>query len=147
MGKKRPPLPKSDRQDNSLPGRVLDINDLSQMEVEISKAEIPLVIDFWAPSCAPCREMAGIFETAAGVYSDKVQFARVNTQACPQITQSFNIRRIPTLAVFYQGEIFDVRVGLTSEARLNAMVRRVLNKHEGITLLDRIKRFWANISQ
>jgi len=123
--------------------RVLDINGVSQMEAELSDFSAPLIIDFWAPWWAPCRAMAKTFEAAAEAYSGKVRFARVNTQANSQIAKNFNIRGIPTMAVFYRGEIFDVRVGVTSVAKLNAIVRRVLNKHEGITLLDRIKKLWS----
>lgn len=124
------------------PAQVLDITGLSQLEKELADTASPILIDFWAPWCSPCQRMLPIFEAAADRYQGKVRFARVNVQASPQIAREFNIRLIPTLAVFYQGEVFDVRTGLTSEGRLRAMVRRVIRKQGGTTLLDRIKGLW-----
>lgn len=121
---------------------MLDITGLSQFEKELENTGSPLVIDFWAPWCVPCQRMIPVFEAAAEMYQGRVRFARVNVQASPQVARELNIRLIPTLAVFYQGEVYDVRTGLTSKKRLETMVNRVLRTQDGVTLLERIKRLW-----
>jgi thioredoxin-like negative regulator of GroEL len=86
--------------------------------------------------------MTPIFEEAAEAYENSVKFVKVNTQANPQIMEQLNIRNIPTLVVFYRGEVFDVRVGVTPKPALQKMLRRVLDKHEGVGLVDKVRRLW-----
>jgi thioredoxin 1 len=128
--------------EKSGPKLVENIAGSAQWRELVLDSQEPVVVDFWATWCAPCRAMAPIFERVAKTYDGSVKFAKVNTQSTPQIARELNIRSIPTLIIFYRGEVFDVSIGLTSEDRLRKMIRRVLDKHEGVGFLEKAKRLW-----
>jgi thioredoxin 2 len=69
----------------------------------VERSDIPLLVDFWAPWCGPCKMMAPQFEQAARLLEPKVRLAKVNTEAEPQLAARFGIRSIPTLALFQGG--------------------------------------------
>src|SRR5262245_66513404 len=80
-----------------------DVTD-SSFEAEVIKAERPVLVDFWAPWCGPCRMVAPIVEELAGEYEGKVDFYKLNTDENPQVSAQFGIRSIPSLLVFKGGE-------------------------------------------
>jgi thioredoxin 2 len=78
--------------------------DLKGLIKMIQKADLPVVIDFWAPWCGPCKSFTPTFEKASIMFGGKVVFVKINTQEFPQASSQFNIRGIPTLLIFTNGK-------------------------------------------
>ena len=74
-----------------------------QFEAFVQRTELPVLVDFWAPWCGPCRAMAPHFERAARELKDSVRLVKVNTEEAPQLAARYNIRSIPTLILFRSG--------------------------------------------
>jgi thioredoxin 2 len=74
-----------------------------QFEAFVQRTELPVLADFWAPWCGPCRAMAPHFERAAEALKDRVRLVKVNTEDAPQLAARYGIRAIPTLVLFRNG--------------------------------------------
>ena len=102
-----------------------DVTD-SDFEQEVLKAAKPVLVDFWAPWCGPCRMVAPIVEELADEYAGKVDFVKMNTDDNPNTAIKYGIRSIPTLLVFKGGEpvgqIFGFRPKSDLKKRLDAVV-------------------------
>ena len=77
--------------------------DMNSFDQHIVRSQIPVLVDFWAPWCGPCRMMAPAYEQAAGLLEPQVRVAKLNTEEAQALAARFNIRSIPTLALFVGG--------------------------------------------
>lgn len=122
------------------PGPVLRIRNQRHFEEQVLGSPLPVVVDFWADWCGPCKLMAPIFEKSAAHWQGRVLFAKLNTEQVPAVAKALQITSIPTLLVFLDGEVVDVRIGATPASSLDAMAQRVLDKQQGIGFFARLKR-------
>lgn len=110
---------------SSKKGGVLHLNSTSFKEVLKSESR-PVLVDFWAEWCTPCRLLSPIFEKLAEKYSDKIVFAKVNVDECPDLAEEYGIMAIPTLILFENGVEIERVVGLVPEKRLESLIKKYL---------------------
>ena len=100
-----------------------NITELNSSNFEAAlTASVPVVVDFWAPWCGPCKAIAPILEELATELGDAVKICKVNVDNNSEIAGRFEIRAIPTILVFKNGAVSDTIVGLTSKDDLKAKI-------------------------
>ena len=98
-------------------GQYLELTD-SNFEEEVLRADKPVLVDFWAEWCAPCRMIAPIVEELANEYHDNLLVGKVNVDNNPQIWMNYGIRSIPTLLIFKGGKAVDQIIGAVPKKTL-----------------------------
>jgi len=105
-------------------GNVIELNDAS-FDKTVHGSDIPVLVDFWAPWCGPCKMMAPILEEIADDYSEKAKICKLNTDDARDSAMEFNISAIPTIILFKDGQVQKKWVGLTSKKDLTAAIDEI----------------------
>jgi thioredoxin 1 len=98
----------------------------SNFDSEVTKSAIPVVADFWAEWCGPCKMIAPILKELAKDYKDKIKIAKIDVDAEGELAQQFNIVSIPTILVFNKGQVVKQQIGAVPRQALEKMIKEVL---------------------
>lgn len=98
----------------------------SSFENDVLKSELPVLIDFWAVWCAPCRAIAPHVDALATEYAGKLRVGKLDIDANPQVPSQFEVRSIPTLLLFKGGKVVGQLVGAVPRAKLDDFVKKAL---------------------
>ncbi len=101
--------------------QILYVTD-DTFEAEVIKSSNPVLVDYWAEWCGPCKMIAPILEEIAGEYTGKVTIAKLNIDENPQTPPKYGIRGIPTLMLFKDGNVEATKVGALSKSQLTAFL-------------------------
>jgi thioredoxin 1 len=104
---------------------LLQVND-KNFSREVLNSDLPVLVDFWATWCGPCRSIGPIVEELAKDYTGKVKMTKLNVDENPATPSQYGVRGIPTLILFKGGKILDQIVGAVPKARLVAMIEKSL---------------------
>ena len=105
-------------------GRVTELSD-GDFDNTVVQAEVPVLVDFWSPTCAPCRSLAPILEELAEENEGDATIAKVNTAQYPALVTKFGIDTLPTLLFFYQGRVVERMVGVQSKHKLQTALDEI----------------------
>jgi len=106
-------------------GKALEVTDAT-FEQEVLKSETPVLVDFWATWCAPCRIVSPVVEEIAGEYEGRLKVVKVEVDSNPSSASKYGIRSIPSLAIFKGGQVVDMIVGARPKSDITQKLESLL---------------------
>jgi thioredoxin len=97
-----------------------------EFQSEVLDSSTPVLVDFWAEWCGPCRMVSPIMEKLAGEFAGQIRVVKVDTDANPGLSQAFQIRSIPTIAVFKQGKLIFMQPGALAEPQFRELIKQAI---------------------
>ena len=104
-------------------GNVININD-ENFESEVTNSTVPLVVDFWATWCGPCRKLSPLVDEIAQAYDGKVKFAKVNVEESIETAKKYSISGLPSLLIFKNGESVERMTGLMPKSTIISNIEK-----------------------
>lgn len=105
--------------------KITEIGD-ANFEAEVIRSDLPVLIDFWAPWCGPCKSIAPIIEELAGEYEGRLKVAKLNVDDHPATASRYGVRGIPNLLILKGGAVKDQIVGAVAKSRLVSAIEKAL---------------------
>ncbi len=100
--------------------------DNENFQKEVLDSDVPVLVDFWAPWCAPCRIIGPFIEQLAEEFDGKIKVGKLNVDDAPEIANRYGIRGIPTVIIFKNGEVKDTMVGAAPKEMIKDFIERNL---------------------
>ena len=98
----------------------------ASFESDVLQADHPVLVDFWAEWCPPCRMIAPAVEALATTYAGRAKVAKLNIDESPEVANAFGVRSIPTLLVFREGKVVDAQIGAVPQSHIARMIENHL---------------------
>ncbi len=104
---------------------IMEIDD-EGFDTEVLQSDKPVVVDFWAPWCGPCRAIGPLMEEISVTFNNKVKLTKCNVDSSPATPGKYGIRAIPTLLFFKQGNLVDQVIGIVAKTKLEEIINKML---------------------
>ena len=106
-------------------GNIIEVTD-SNFDQEVLQSDLPVLVDFWAPWCGPCRAIAPVVEELSGDYHSKLKVVKCNVDDNPKVPGKYGIRAIPTLIIFKDGNVSEQITGAVAKTQISAAINKVV---------------------